>query len=494
MFQVLRQYLPAQKALLVFSETLILFGVNAVGLTMHLWTPTRNTYVALAHESLSLEVANQRCLVSAFLFSVIAQVAISFNELYDIRRSTSSYTRAQGFIVSAGSAIFLTLSVYFVAEVSDVGPLLDVPGLTPLETIRKLIFVLVVGFSFLWAWRSLFHWALQKAGVRTRWIALSSGEHVTELAGEIEDHPAAGFELVGLLATDLEPEPDPRLLPHVRLTEDGLEGGGTLSGLAESNQVSEYVLPPNSSRTQLPTDELLRCRLSGISVRSYESAFELVSGKVPVRALRAEDLRVGAGYDQQPGFEFAKRTLDILISLIGIALTLPIQLLAILAVRMDSKGPALFLQDRVGRDGRNFTLYKFRSMRADAEEESGPVWASEEDPRVTRVGNFIRKTRIDELPQLYNVLVGDMSLVGPRPEREHFVDQLAEDIPWFRQRHLVKPGVTGWAQINYPYGNTAEDARQKLQFDLFYIKYSSLLFDLSILLNTAKIVVLRRGT
>ena len=254
------------------------------------------------------------------------------------------------------------------------------------------------------------------------------------------------------------------------------------------------MLPPNSSKTQLPTDELLRCRLAGISVRSYESAFELVSGKVPVNALRAEDLLVGAGYDNQPGFEFAKRLLDISISLVGIALTMPIQLMAILCVRLDSKGPALFLQDRVGRDGQNFTLYKFRSMHADAEEESGPVWASEEDPRVTRVGKFIRKTRIDELPQFYNVLVGDMSLVGPRPEREHFVDQLAVDIPWFHQRHLVKPGVTGWAQINYPYGNTPEDARQKLQFDLFYIKYSSLLFDVSILLNTAKIVVLRRGT
>ena len=494
MFQVLRQYLPAQKALLVFSETLILFGVNAVGLTMHLWSPTRNTYVALAHESMSLEIANQRCMLSAFFFAVVAQVAISFNELYDIRRSTSSYTRAQGFIVSAGSAIFLTLSVYFVAEVSNLGPLLDVPGLTTIETIRKLIFALVMGFSLLWLWRSLFHWALRQAGVRTRWIALGSGEHVTELISEIDAHPAAGVELAGLLATDLEPTPDPRLLPHVRLREDGLEGGGTLSGLAESNQVSEFVLPPNSARTPLPTDELLRCRLAGITVRSYESAFELVSGKVPVDALRAEDLRVGAGYDHQPGFELAKRTLDILTSLVGIVLTLPIQLLAVLAIRMESKGQALFMQDRVGRDGRNFTLYKFRSMRADAEEESGPVWASEEDPRITRVGSFIRKTRVDELPQLYNVLIGDMSLVGPRPEREHFVDQLAEDIPWFRQRHLMKPGVTGWAQINYPYGNTVEDARQKLQYDLFYIKYSSLLFDVSILLNTLKTVVLRKGT
>jgi len=494
MFQVLRQYLPARKALLVFSETLILFAVNAVGLTMHLWAPTRNTYVVLAHESLSLEVAEQRCLVSSFLFAVVAQIAISFNELYDLRRTTSTYTRAQGFLVSAGSAIFLTLAVYFVAEVSDIGTILEVPGLTPLESVRKLIFVLVIGFSVLWAWRSFFHLGLRKAGVRWRWIAIGSGPHVAELATEISDHPAAGVELVGLLSTDPKPDPDPRLIAGVHLTPDGLKGGGGLSDLADANQVSELVLPPNSSKSSLPTDELLRCRLAGIGVRSFESAFEIVSGKVPVHALRAEDLRVGAGYDRQPGFEFAKRVLDILISLVGIVLTLPVQLATVFAVRLDSDGPALFLQDRVGRDGRNFTLYKFRSMGADAEEESGPVWAADDDPRITRVGRVIRKTRIDEIPQLYNVLVGDMSLVGPRPEREHFVDQLAEDIPWFRQRHLVKPGITGWAQINYPYGNTPEDARQKLQYDLFYIKYSSLLFDLSILLNTAKIVVLRRGT
>ena len=215
---------------------------------------------------------------------------------------------------------------------------------------------------------------------------------------------------------------------------------------------------------------------------------------MPVPALSAKDLQVGAGYDRQPGFEIAKRALDLTISFIGIVLSIPIQVLTVVIIRLDSKGAALFQQERVGRNGRAFTLYKFRSMREDAEAKSGPVWASEADPRMTRVGGLLRKTRIDEIPQLYNVFLGDMSLVGPRPEREHFVDQLSEDIPWFKQRHLVKPGVTGWAQINYPYGNTIEDARQKLQYDLFYIKYSSLLFDLSILLNTAKTVILRKGT
>ena len=148
----------------------------------------------------------------------------------------------------------------------------------------------------------------------------------------------------------------------------------------------------------------------------------------------------------------------------------------------------------MGQEGKLFTLYKFRSMRADAEKATGPVWAQEDDPRITKVGRFIRKTRLDELPQLFNVLVGDMSLVGPRPEREHFVKELAQQIPFFEQRHLVKPGLTGWAQINYPYGNTVEDALQKLQYDLFYIKNRSVLFDLSIAINTVKTVVLRKGT
>jgi exopolysaccharide biosynthesis polyprenyl glycosylphosphotransferase len=175
-------------------------------------------------------------------------------------------------------------------------------------------------------------------------------------------------------------------------------------------------------------------------------------------------------------------------------LTWPLMIATAIAVRLDSPGPILFSQERVGRDNKPFTLFKFRSMRADAEKQSGPVWATADDPRVTRVGRIIRRLRLDELPQLFHVLAGDMSMVGPRPERPHFVADLGARIPYFGQRHIVKPGLTGWAQINYRYGSTFEDAVQKLQYDLFYIKNQSLLFDLSILFNTVKIVILRKGT
>jgi lipopolysaccharide/colanic/teichoic acid biosynthesis glycosyltransferase len=169
-------------------------------------------------------------------------------------------------------------------------------------------------------------------------------------------------------------------------------------------------------------------------------------------------------------------------------------LVTAIAVKLDSTGPAMFVQSRVGFEGKEFNVYKFRSMRTDAEATTGAVWAVDNDPRITRCGRFIRKSRLDELPQLFNILAGDMSLVGPRPERRVFVDSLKQQIPYYEQRHIVKPGLTGWAQINYPYGNTVEDALQKLQYDLFYIKNQSLLFDLSILFNTVKTVVMGKGT
>ena len=186
--------------------------------------------------------------------------------------------------------------------------------------------------------------------------------------------------------------------------------------------------------------------------------------------------------------------MDVACALIILAITWPLMILTAIAVRLDSPGPILFRQERVGRDGRAFTLLKFRSMTANAEQTTGPVWSSQDDPRITTAGRFMRKTRLDELPQLFNVLAGSMSLVGPRPERQHFIDDLGEQIPYYNQRHIVKPGLTGWAQINYPYGNTLEDALHKLQYDLFYIKNQSLLFDLSILFNTIRTVVLRQGT
>jgi sugar transferase (PEP-CTERM system associated) len=254
------------------------------------------------------------------------------------------------------------------------------------------------------------------------------------------------------------------------------------------------VISLEDRRGTMPTEDLLRCRLAGYAVEEGEALYERVTGKIAVQAMRPSYLIFNRGFVKHPFSEAAKRAFDILVSLIGLALAWPLMLLTAIAVRLDSPGPALFRQVRSGRYGEPITIAKFRSMVADAERQTGPVWAQKNDPRVTRVGNFIRKTRLDELPQLFNVLGGSMSMVGPRPERPNFIEELKDQIPYYDQRHIVKPGVTGWAQINYPYGNTVEDALQKLQYDLFYIKYRSVAFDLSILIQTVKTVLLRRGT
>jgi len=227
-------------------------------------------------------------------------------------------------------------------------------------------------------------------------------------------------------------------------------------------------------------------------VQEGSSYYEQITGKIMVEGLRKSWLIFSDGLVVSRGTLFAKRLLDLVVAAAGLLLAAPLMLLVALAVRLDSPGPVFFRQGRVGRGGREFTLWKFRSMKTDAE-AGGARWAVERDPRVTRVGRFIRKTRLDELPQLWNVLVGDMSLVGPRPERRMFVDQLKEQCEWYEQRLVVRPGLTGWAQVKAPYASTFEESIEKLKFDLFYIKNLSLFLDISILLSTARIVLLGRG-
>ncbi len=268
----------------------------------------------------------------------------------------------------------------------------------------------------------------------------------------------------------------------------------SLSSLVRSRRVNSVVVALENRRGVLPTDELLRCRLAGVVVEEGEALYERVTGKIATEAMRPSYLIFNRGFIQHPAAALLKRCGDFVLALVGILLTWPLMIATAIAVRLDSPGSILFRQERTGRNNKPFTMLKFRSMRADAEKGSGPVWAQANDPRITRVGNFLRKSRLDELPQLFNVLVGDMSIVGPRPERPHFVRELSEQIPYYGQRHIVKPGLTGWAQINYPYGNTIEDSIQKLQYDLFYIKYQSFLFDISIAFNTIKTVILRKGT
>ncbi len=245
-------------------------------------------------------------------------------------------------------------------------------------------------------------------------------------------------------------------------------------------------------RGKLPVDQLLHCRLKGIQVDDGVSFTERLGGRLSVEDLHPSSLIFSNGFKGAVIYKKLKKYFDIILSLVGLILFTPFMLLIAMATKLESAGPVFYRQERVGEDGTIFTLLKFRSMKEGAE-ENGPVWAVVNDDRVTRVGRVIRKLRLDEIPQMINVLRGEMSFVGPRPERPFFVKKLKGEIPFYSLRHSVKPGVTGWAQIYYPYGATKEDAQEKLKYDLYYIKHLSPLLDITIILETIKIVLLGRG-
>jgi lipopolysaccharide/colanic/teichoic acid biosynthesis glycosyltransferase len=534
MLNVLRHYLPFRKFLLIASELVLITLVVMAVMSSHLWTPGEATRRLLALESIDAVNARWRVLVSSLMVALLAQLTLAFNELYDFRVSSSRFERMARFLTSSSSAVLLVTLALALVRAWDLERVLAFPPLPFTQTVVLLTSALFGAFLLVFLWRHVFHLVLLRSRFRERLLILGSGRTARRVMDELRARENSGFELVALLARSDEPRERrrserrgessstgnpwfeasqrgqgaavfdelsetklllaPALGSELEEVQDGTARREPLPELAQRLGIDLIVVAFEERRGSLPTEELLRCRLEGIWVEEAEAFFERLTGKIPAEAMRPSYLIFNPGFGMHPLAATAKRLLDFTLALLGLLVTWPVMLAVAVAVRLDSPGPVLFRQERTGQRGRPFTLNKFRSMRADAEKLSGPVWASEDDPRVTRVGKFLRKARLDELPQLFNILAGSMSLVGPRPERPHFVAELAGKLPYYHQRHSVKPGLTGWAQINYPYGNTVEDALQKLQYDLFYIKYQSLLFDLSILFHTVKTVILRKGT
>jgi sugar transferase (PEP-CTERM system associated) len=283
--------------------------------------------------------------------------------------------------------------------------------------------------------------------------------------------------------------------PCVRTQGGVIAASGDLDALVElanTLRVGEIVVA-TGERRGLPVRQLLHCKISGFKVTEFLDFWERETRTIDLQALRPSWLFYSDGFRCRVLDAVLKRALDITVSLVVLIVTLPIQLLTACLIKLESPGPIFYHQERVGRYGRVFSILKFRSMRVDAETDGEPRWATEQDPRITRVGAIIRKLRIDELPQLINVLRGDMSFVGPRPERPLFVEQLSKDIPYYAERHWIRPGITGWAQVNYPYGASLEEARHKLSYDLYYLKNVSIFLDFLILLQTLPVVLFRTG-
>jgi sugar transferase (PEP-CTERM system associated) len=321
---------------------------------------------------------------------------------------------------------------------------------------------------------------------RRRTIVYGSGVRALSIASLRRRADQRGFRLMGYV----QPQDEPLSVPVDRLIapRDGL------LDLVQKGEIDEIVVAMDDRRRNFPLAELLDCRLAGIEITDLVTFLERETGKVHLEVLNPSWLIFGQGFRRDWLRRLSERTFDVVASVIVLGISSPVMLLTALAIKLEDgwRAPVFYSQARVGFRGRHFGVVKFRSMRTDAE-KNGAVWAQKGDSRVTRVGSVIRRLRIDELPQVINVLRGDMSFVGPRPERPEFVDQLAEKIPYYHERHWVKPGITGWAQLCYPYGASDHDAVEKLQFDLYYVKNHSLLFDLMILIQTAEVVLLGKG-
>jgi sugar transferase (PEP-CTERM system associated) len=268
---------------------------------------------------------------------------------------------------------------------------------------------------------------------------------------------------------------------------------GRLLRLAQNFMADRIVVSLGERRGFFPVEELLSCKLAGIEVMDAPSFYEIATQKLLIENITPSWFIFSNGFKVTWFLRLCKRILDITASLAGLLCFLPIVPFIVLAIKLDSPGPILFRQTRVGQGDKHFTLMKFRSMRQDAEMKTGAVWSQHNDPRITKVGNFLRRSRFDEIPQLINILKGDMSLVGPRPERPEFVNELKKRIPYYSERHYVKPGLTGWAQVRYPYGSSVEDAIEKLRYDLYYIKNISVMLDLYIVIKTFGVVLLGKG-
>lgn len=347
---------------------------------------------------------------------------------------------------------------------------------------------LPVALLLMVGWRLGIHWVLGHPELGERILIVGSGPFAIEVARETLQRPDAGFRIVGFV------DSDPELVGKSLINPKVIGLTSELASLVKRESIDRIVVAIGDRRGQFPTQELLRLSLSGdVSIEESASFYERLTGRVLLDMIRPSWLIFSSRGQRARVNEVMRIIIHRIVALVGAVLSLPIALLTAILIKIDSRGPVLYKQERVGKNGHTFTLMKFRSMRTDAE-KNGPVWASNGDDRMTRVGRIIRKIRVDEIPQFWNILRGDMNFVGPRPERPHFVSQLAQEIDYYEQRHLIAPGLTGWAQIKYSYGASIEDAKKKLEYDLYYIKNQNVMLDATIMFETIKTILSGRGT
>lgn len=412
---------------------------------------------------------------NAVVFSATTVLALLSMGLYQPRlRETAS-----GVILrAAGGFLLATAGIALLAF------------FTPVFDLWRGLFVYaaLISFIFCLATKATFSHVVELDQLKRNILVLGAGRSALNIAHRMRrKSDRRGFRIAGYInLNEVPPQVD---------SSKVLKLNQPLYEYVSTHHIDQIVVAVDAQEQALPTSDLIRCRVSGVAVINILDFFEQEAGKVLVDEVPPEWLIFAGAFRGESANGRGKRLFDLFASISLLSVTWPIMLLTMLAIKLEDglHAPVFFRQQRVGLNGRTFDVLKLRSMTVNAEGDGKARWATTQDPRITRIGAFIRKTRIDELPQILNVLKGDMAFVGPRPERPEFVGALAEAIPYFNERHCVKPGITGWAQLNYPYGSSAEDAKYKLEFDLYYVKNQSLFLDFLILLQTVEVILFGKG-
>ncbi|NOY52975.1 MAG: TIGR03013 family PEP-CTERM/XrtA system glycosyltransferase [Deltaproteobacteria bacterium] len=453
----LRFSFQSRKILLFLCEGGLIFSSVMAGVYLRLGT--------FQYESVVLK---------AFVTVSVCLVCLYYTDLYNIRIIRDLRELLFRLIQALGASSILLAGIYYLYPQLIIGR-----GIS-------LIAAVIIFFS-IFTWRLLYRWFLMSRGMEENILIIGTTPLAFALAGEISTHRTLGYRVIGFIGEEAGVSVgNPVELPVLGTCND-------IPEVVKKYAISRIIVSVSERRGKLPMDVLLKCKMGGVEIDEGVGFYEWITGKILVDKLRPSWLVFSSGFKKDQLTRVSKRVSEMILSFMLLLFLMPLVIFIALLIKIESRGPVFFKQERVGEHGRTFVLYKFRSMREDAEEKTGPVWAEGEDGRVTRVGKILRKIRLDEIPQLWNVLKGDMSIVGPRPERPFFVEQLSREIPFYNERHSVKPGITGWAQVRYEYGASVEDALEKLQYDLFYIKHMSLLLDLEVIIDTLKVVFLGRG-
>ena len=408
--------------------------------------------------------------------ALVIVIAFYYSDLYAIDQSLSVREMLERFVAGLGAACIVIGVLSY-----------------PIPNFGKSVYLsemVALGFC-LYLWRLGFMRAIQQVGVRVKVLIVGMRTIGKMVAEELYLRQKLGMDVVGFVGQ--EAGCVTLSYGNPKKVEIPMFAPRSLSGLIAANRVDRVLLAGADPCPQSYFEDLVAVKAMGIPIEDCHSFYERLVSKIAVTDLPPEWIALSEGFRRDRLILAAKRAIDVVVSFLGLIFSTPLILLTAMAIKLESRGSVFYRQERVGQNDRRFVLYKFRSMAKDAEAKLGPVWASERDPRVTRVGAILRKIRIDEIPQMINVLKGEMSFVGPRPERAYFVERLKQNIPYYDLRHSVKPGITGWAQISYRYGDSEQDAVEKLQYDLYYIKHMSPIFDLQIIFESLKVIMLGTG-